>query len=46
MKTKINIAIIIVIASISLVACTEEEINVKPPQSTAGIVNTHAPIIK
>ena len=46
MKTKINIAIMLVIASISLVACTEEEINVKPPQSTPAIANTHAPIIK
>ena len=47
MKTKINIAIMIVLASISLTACVEEEVKVGPPptpQTTTGISNTQAPI--
>jgi len=48
MKTKINIAVLIVVASISLTACVEEEIKPSPlsgsTQTTTGLTNTHAPI--
>ena len=48
MKTKINIAIMIVAASISLTACVEEEVKVGPPpvttQTTTGFSNNHTPI--
>ncbi len=46
MKTKINIAIMIVVASVSLIACNEEEIKVGPPtpQPAAGIENVRTPI--
>ena len=47
MKTKINMAIIIVAVSISLTACVEEEVKVRPPlthQTTTGLDNTSAPI--
>jgi hypothetical protein len=45
MKTKINIAILIVVASISLAACVEEEIKPGPltgsTQTTTAPRNTH-----
>ena len=46
MKTKISIAVLIVVASISLTACVEEEIKPSPlpgsTQITTGVSNTHA----
>ena len=46
MKTKINIAVLIVVASMFLFACVEEEIGPPSPspQTTTGISNTNAPI--
>ncbi|HET6543467.1 MAG TPA: hypothetical protein VFG46_23445 [Chryseolinea sp.] len=45
MKTKINIVVMIVVASMFLFACVEEEIGPKPtPQPTTGISNTNVPI--
>ena len=48
MKTKINIAVLIVIAAISLAACVEEEIKPSPlpgsTQTTTGLSKTQAPI--
>ena len=44
MKTKINIAILIVVASLSMVACTEEEIKGPPTTQLTGASNTNTPI--
>ena len=45
MKTKINIAVLIVVTSMSLFACVEEEIGPPTnPQATTGIRNTNVPI--